>query len=184
MLAHLRTPPRAYATNISNGGEGPGPAHTVLPDFSIGATIDHESDGRPSTDALGDAAGGDDEDGVDLPDVFYLGQTSVQVPVDVLVPSGTDAQVVGWIDWNGDGNLSPGEAVTSSIVVGETGSAQQVVLTFDVPADANTTQPLGARFRLFDVNETVMTATGIAPLGGEVEDYLVGVRPCPTQNCQ
>lgn len=173
--------PGTYPTDITDGGEGVGAAHVILPDFFIGAVVDEETDGQPSTDALDDGA---DEDGVTLPTALFTGQTGVEVPITIQVPTGTEGQVVGWIDWNADGILSPGEAATSSIISGTTATTQQVTLSFDVPADANTTQPLGARFRLFDVNETNMSSIGVSLLGGEVEDYLVGVRPCPTQNCR
>ena len=174
----------SYATDINDNGEGVGAAHVILPNFNIGASIDNESDGQPSTTALGDANGGDDEDGVTLPNNFYTGQTGVEVPVTVEVPSGTDGQLICWIDWNGDGILSPGEAVSSSIITGNTGTTQTVTLTFDVPVDAVTVRPLGARFRLFDATETSQSSTGTALLGGEVEDYLIGVRPCPSNNCR
>ncbi|MEO0340472.1 MAG: GEVED domain-containing protein, partial [Bacteroidota bacterium] len=173
--------PGSYATDLDDNGEGLGAAHVILPNFNIGPSIDNESDGQPGTTALDD---GSDEDGVTLPNAFYPGQTGVEVPVTVEVPNGTSGQLIGWIDWNGDGVLSPGEAASSSTISGNTGVTQTVTLTFDVPANAVTVRPLGARFRLFDATETSQSSTGTALLGGEVEDYLVSVRPCPSNNCR
>ncbi|MEO0341189.1 MAG: SdrD B-like domain-containing protein, partial [Bacteroidota bacterium] len=87
--------PGTYATNLNDGGEGAGAAHLILPNFEIGPTIDDELDGQPGTTALDDGA---DEDGVTLPETFYPGQTGVQVPVSVMVPTGTNAQMFAWID--------------------------------------------------------------------------------------
>ncbi|MEO0340649.1 MAG: GEVED domain-containing protein [Bacteroidota bacterium] len=173
--------PGTYATNILNNGEGIGAAHFIIDDFRIGATIDDETDGQPNSAATDDGA---DEDGVQLPNTFYTGQTGVEVPVTVEVPTGTNAQLIGWIDWNGDGILSPSEASSSSIITGQTNVTQNVILIFDVPMNANTVRPLGARFRLFNSNESSQTSTGTTLLGGEVEDYLIGVRPCPKNNCR
>ncbi len=173
-----------YATNESNNGEGLGASHLVFDNFSIGTGIDTEVDGLANTKATGDDLDNiNDEDGITIPTTIITG-TTINIEANVLIPSGTSAQLFVWIDWNADGILASNEASSTPIIDGNTGVLQATTLSVNVPANANTTQLLGARFRLFDVNETQKLATGAAALGGEVEDYLISVLPCPHPNCR
>jgi len=150
----------------------PGPSHAIIPELRIGATEDAETNGQPTAGADGDDTTGtpDDEDGVTLP-TFIAGR-SADVTVSVANTTGQLATLYGFIDFNGDGDFADaGEQVTTTVPTGTTGDD---TLTFDVPAGADTTQNLGARFRL-------STDIGLGPDGpapdGEVEDYLISVTP-------
>ncbi len=160
--------------NYNTDGTGTaGPSHVIKATLKMGAAIDREITGIPSADAEGDDNDGtpDDEDGVTLP-TFVAGAPGT-VAVNVTNNTGSAAYVYGFIDWNGDGSFDdPGEAISTTVPTGTSGGT--ALLTFDVPAGADTAQQLGARFRL-------STDTGLGPDGrasdGEVEDYLTTVTP-------
>ena len=158
-----------YNTNITGTA---GASHIIIPGLTIGTDEDAEVAGQASAAADGDDNNGtmpDDEDGVTLPANFIAGATQV-VTVTVNNTTGTDATVYGFIDFNGDGDFGDtGETVSVS---GVSGTAQPVALSFSVPVDADTTQDLGARFRLS--TDAGLTADGAAT-NGEVEDYLTKV---------
>ncbi|MEO0340287.1 MAG: hypothetical protein AAF242_13885, partial [Bacteroidota bacterium] len=111
----------AYPTNLTNNGEGIGAAHQIVAGFEMGLTIDQELNGQPSHAATAD---GSDEDGVIIPRPIYLGQTDVEFLVTVQVPSGRTARLIAWIDWNGDGQLSASESISSDFIVGNSGENQ------------------------------------------------------------
>ena len=160
----------AYSTTVADGG----PSHIIIDGLRIGATEDGELDGQPTANAAGDDATGaatDDEDGIILPR-FIPGQPATVV-ANVVNTSGVDAYLYGFIDFNGDGDFDDaGEAVTR-VVPGD-GSVTSVVLTFNVPANADGSQQIGARFRLS--SDDTLTANGPAR-DGEVEDYLIQMQP-------
>ncbi|MBX3014235.1 MAG: carboxypeptidase regulatory-like domain-containing protein [Caldilineaceae bacterium] len=153
-----------YATLLANDG----PRHVVIPGLYLGSTEDSESDGQPTATADGDDTNGDDEDGLTFPH-FVAGQTVV-VTATVVNTTGTDAILYGFIDFNGDGLFDSSETVTQS--VSSAGDPQPVLLSFSVPAAADSQQQLGARFRLS--HDPSLTATGAAS-NGEVEDYLIQI---------
>ncbi|MEI2781436.1 MAG: GEVED domain-containing protein [Candidatus Competibacter sp.] len=82
--------------------------------------------------------------------------------------TGNPAELVGFIDFNGNGAFEAGETVRVA-VPGNSGTTTQS-LVFSVPATPDNSQRLGARFRL-------STTAGLGPDGpapdGEVEDYLI-----------
>ncbi len=137
----------------------------------LGALIDAEPDGQPSSLANGDdLAGLADEDGVIFTTPLLPGQTAC---VDVTAASPTGGQVFldGWIDYNSDGiwlmglpeQIFASQALSPGLNSG---------LCFAVPAGAFSGFTY-ARFRLSSL------ATGLPPSGpapdGEVEDYRVYV---------
>ncbi len=153
-----------YATLLSNNG----PSHVVIPGLQLGAVEDNETNGQPTAAADGDDINGDDEDGITLP-TFVAGQSAV-VTSTLVNTTGQSAVLYGFIDFNGDGNFGSTETVTQTVNSGA--GNQTVLLTFNVPTTADSTQQLGARFRLSTVAN--LTATGLAT-DGEVEDYLITV---------
>jgi hypothetical protein len=156
----------SYNTLNANGG----PSHRIVPGLRIGPNIDGENDGQPSADATGDdtTSTPDDEDGVTLPNLV-AGQPAT-VTVSVTNTTGQAATLYGFIDFNGDGNFDDAEERVTVTVPNNTVGV--VNLRFNVPATADTTQALGARFRL-------STAPDLGPDGpapdGEVEDYLTAI---------
>ena len=82
--------------------ENDGGRHCIVPGLNLGSTVTMESDGQPAADANGDV-----DDGVDVNGAFWsFGAKTFTMPVDVVNTTGRDAQVVGWIDFNMDGDVN------------------------------------------------------------------------------
>jgi uncharacterized repeat protein (TIGR01451 family) len=168
-----------YQTLAANGG----PSHVIVPDLTIGATVDNEVDGQQSTNADGDDTNGDDEDGVDLNGITFQAGQTVSIPVVVTNNTGSTANLYAFVDWNNDGDFGDaGEQVLVSVP--SMAGSQTVLVDFTIPTEAAGTDinsTVGARFRL-----TTDTLAGNAWEGaatdGEVEDYILQIS-CPTGNC-
>ncbi|MBC8353959.1 MAG: hypothetical protein H8E66_18335 [Planctomycetes bacterium] len=153
-----------------------GARHGVWQDLYMGSgPPDTEADGQPTFQANGDAAGTDDDDGVNLADLqLTLGQTS-EVRVTVFNASRIEAALAGWIDYNGDGVFDNDTEMAIAAV--PNGTDGEVQLSFpEVPQNAVRTTY--ARFRLGTTNSPAMPTGGV--FGGEVEDYLVTVSDANT----
>ncbi len=153
-------------------GDAPAPYPTLLEDNGarhaavgpmLGATRDMTPDGLPTADASGD---GTDEDGVVFVDRLVPGRSAT-----LRVTASAPAKLDGWIDFNLNGSWEDaGEQVfaAASLVAG----ANDLIV--DIPADAEVSDRVFARFRL-------STSGGLSYTGaaadGEVEDYLVSVVP-------
>jgi uncharacterized repeat protein (TIGR01451 family) len=146
-----------------------GASHQIVAGLHLGSLVDDETGGQPDSDAQGDdnTDTPDDEDGVTFP-TFTAGQSAI-ITVSVVNTTGNAAVLYGFIDWNGDGTFDDANEVVTQTV----NASSAVNLTFSVPANADTTQRLGARFRL-------STETALGPDGpaddGEVEDYLISLQ--------
>jgi hypothetical protein len=168
--------PDSYGTTLSADGA----SHGITAGLNIGATVDRELDGQPTTSADGDDLNGrilisgateDDEDGVTLLQPLGPGARA-DFSVNVTNTSGAAAYLQGFMDFNADGDFTdPGEQFLTNVLVpnGSVGldlDGSDGVFV-DVPLDA-TVGTTFARFRLSQ-------ATGLGPLGaantGEVEDY-------------
>ena len=189
-LGDLPQPPAppTYPTLFTTG-----PSHQLLPGQTLflGACVDAELDGQPDPLAGGDPVTGgddnavgspvfgnqqcdDDEDGVVRPTDFNW-TTATGGRVNVTVAGGPGC-LSGWIDWNGNGDLTDdGDNVLNNVPL-NTGTSLQ---TFGVPASVNPASgTFYARFRLYApdiVNESPVCQTPRLPTGpainGEVEDY-------------
>ena len=160
-----------YQTTNANNG----PVHVIIPGLSLGTTVDGETDGQPSTDALGD---GVDEDGLMIfPSIDIGPGSTIRLPLDYTNTTGATAYIEAWIDWNGDGAFDgPGEMVFDVADIGDSAYDQ---LEITIPNDAVTGEFLGLRIRIS--NQDDMTPYGLIP-SGEIEDYLIGIG-CPNQIC-
>ena len=145
-----------------------GTSHVIIPGLYLGGFIDAESDGQPNSTATGDDSNGvpNDEDGVTFP-AFVPGQAGTVV-VQATNATSQNATIFGFIDFSGDGDFGDsGETATATVTAGSSGP---VNLVFNVPSSVNTSQAVGARFRL-------STDSSLGPDGsasnGEVEDYLL-----------
>ncbi len=158
-------PDPGYPTLRSSDGA----RHALVAGPILGASIDAESDGLPTSGATGDDTdGNDDEDGVTLsalvPDQMAL------VLVEVSDWSGPDEGGGGpgvlnaWIDFNRDGDW---DDAGEQVVQDQGMSFGNNVLEVAVPAGASPGMTV-ARFRL-------STTSGLSPFGsapdGEVEDH-------------
>ena len=147
-------PDAPYPTLSRNNGA----SHLILAGFFLGAGVDAEPEGKPSSSAIGDT-----DDGVVFNTALIAGVSS-----QVTVTASSAGLLDAFIDFNGDGDWSdPGEKIFSSraLVAGPN------VLSFNVPLEA-VPRDTFARFRL-------STAGGLGPAGpagaGEVEDYQVRI---------
>jgi hypothetical protein len=172
-----------YPTYIADSG----PSHLVGPDLYLGQCVDAEADGQPNAAALGDdnpPAGApsygpcpstDDEDGVvRTPNVSWQ-QGGGGGSIDVTVAGGPGC-LSGWIDWNGDGDLTTGgDNILDNVLLAPGTSTQ----TFTVPVNPGS-GTFYARFRLYPTDNgacsTARTPTGTVT-GGEVEDYQWSFTP-------
>lgn len=153
-----------YATTRDNNG----PRHTVVPGFSLGAEVRPDADAKlPNADEF--------DDGVLFNQSFVAGFQS-GVTVSVTRPTGTDAYLHAWIDFNRDGVFSQNEQVVPTQKLTQASTQ----FSFIVPSGAmpGTTY---ARFRLSSNATSIQSPTGVAP-DGEVEDYQLTIVSSPYQN--
>ena len=180
------------AINSAASYANSGASHIINAAIRMGAiATDAEANGVDSVNADGDDnAGTDDEDGVTLP-TLLTSTTSYSATVNVTNTTGSDAYLVGWIDFNNNGLFEVGEAQvldenTGTLTVidpitGVTGVNR--TLTWTVPPGLVTGQVLYARFRLTtdlsvigstDLSSVLFAPQPNRPLGvGEVEDYRI-----------
>ena len=173
-----------YPTLLANA-----PSHQLGQNLLLGVCVDAETDGQPDTPATGDdtAVGSpvfgqtvppctDDEDGVvRTPNVNWqngVGGGSVNVTV-----AGGPGCLSGWIDWNGNGNLTDaGDNILDNILLG-TGTSTRT-FTVPVPPGSGT---FYSRFRLYPTDPGGVCTSAKAPtgpaIGGEVEDYRWSFSP-------
>jgi hypothetical protein len=162
----LNTTPGKYPTLLANNGA----RHTIVPDFSLGATVDGDPDGQPNPTADGDDKNGtDDEDGITFLDPIVPDKT-FNIQVNVSLPTGTpNANLFAWLDFNADGDWDDaGEDIVNGTVVN---AGLNPINNIPVPADAVSGQSF-TRFRLS--TQTNLQPTGLAT-DGEVEDYQVTI---------
>ena len=131
----------------------------------LGTTVDPETDGIPSANALGDdnRRTPDDEDGVVF-DTPLMPGTEAQITV----TASTDGFLNAWIDFNSNRTFDEGEqiAIDQPLTPGEN------TLEISVPADA--TGPMATRFRFTADDPAGELGSNGAWDNGEVEDYILG----------
>ena len=151
-------------------------SHDIVDGLSIGDNIDNDPTPTANADAnADDNTGTSDEDGVTFTSNLKVTDTNYSVTVNVNNTTGNDAELIGWIDFNGNGTFEPSEASTPFTVT----SSGEVILNWTgitgiVPGETY------ARFRLNNnpANLDVDTPTGDLSAGvdgGEVEDYKITV---------
>jgi uncharacterized repeat protein (TIGR01451 family) len=153
--------PDSYGTLLASNG----PNHGVTAGFSLGATVDTESQGQPSVGATGDGA---DEDGVTLPGGGVLvACSSVSLTVTLTNTAGiATPRLDAWIDFDGDGAFGdPRDRIVSNLALASGANSVPV----NVPCDARSVASY-ARFRLSDAG---VAGPGGPASVGEVEDWAV-----------
>ncbi len=139
---------------------------------------DQEFDKLTSADATGD--GGDDNDGLLYTPIFNPASGNYLAYVRVYNNKGSNAQLIAWLDYNGNGVYDASEAITP-ITVGSSPAVQGFFLFWP---SAPSSLPNGSftflRIRLTSLSNGMTTAN---PTGyfsnGEVEDYRVLVDDFP-----
>ena len=158
-------------------------AHVVnANDLYLGTTVDAESGVIDDGNGSGDDSEGviDDENGIIFlkdgqpMDLVSLAKgDTFQISVNYLNFSGKTVKLVGWIDYNGDGQFSNNEKVINRVFNSQNSSQNWTSNDIIVPTDGNVleNQTTFSRFRLEDTNGDIQpSGTGGT---GEVEDYKV-----------
>lgn len=165
--------PDSYGTTLAAGGA----QHQINANLSMGASLDDEADGQPNALAGGDGA---DEDGASFPSSLADGG-SFTINVAANNNTGSTANLVCWIDYNGDGVFATdgSESGVASVVDGSN-NAQVAVAMPNVPVNASTATNGTAyiRCRLTTAALTAANPTGLVA-DGEVEDYRVTIEAVP-----
>lgn len=153
--------PAGYGTDTAK--------HEIIPELQLGAQVDDEENAQPTPSADGD---GVDEDGVVVP-VLQDGQTGVKLQVTATNKLGQDANVVCWIDYDGNGKFDSSESGSAKVAAGSVNTAIEVAMP-DVPADASSRLKDGSYARCRLTSATLDQVNATDPLkDGEVEDYKV-----------
>lgn len=174
--------PSTYGSALSSG-----PRHVLgYRTLYLGANPpDGEQDGQPGAAATGDdtntVGGVDDEDGVASFPTCSVSTYTVQVTA--TNASGATGYLVGYLDWNRDGDfLDAGErSATVAVATGTSGASQNVTWS-SVPANCGGTAATYARFRFTTSQtraESPIDGVGLRAPDGEVEDYQIPANTLP-----
>lgn len=166
--------PSSYGTNLAGG------ARHVLGsrNLYLGTNPpDGESDGQAgvaaTTDDTTQVGGVDDEDGVASFPQYGGGSTYTVSVTANNRSSSAAATLVGYIDWNRDGDFADADEISASVnVPANTVNGAFNVTWSNVPANAGGTTATYARFRISFTASEVTSPTGLAT-SGEVEDYPI-----------
>ncbi len=185
--------PDSYGTNATANDtnpatpEGIGASHRIISQLRIGAIIDDEIQGVPTTGADGDdSANNDDEDGLTFPPSI-IPETTFDLEVSLFNNTGRNATFVVWFDWNGNGifevssdvngdSINTPEAYTVTVPSSPTSQIITIPITVPAQADIATVGTTYVRARLTTDSLTTSEPTG-SKSNGEVEDYQINIDP-------
>ena len=158
-------PDPTYPTLLASNGA----RHTIVTGMMLGLSIDGESDGQPTLNAMGDDIldGNDDEDGITFTSPIIPGYSA-----SINITTTSAGLLSAWIDFNGDGDWADtGEKILQdlSVPLGYSNT------TFTVPSGAKSGTTY-ARFRFS--TQQGLSYNGPAP-NEEVEDYTVVIATQP-----
>ena len=195
-----------YGTDSTDdGGEGIGASHIIDSNLFIGPTVP-DADANGFVDGTDDTVNASDDDAATAPGngadeggiifgALTTGDTTYSVNVDVFNNTGSDAYLVGWIDFDGSGFFDTDEGIiydsdtgtAGTQPIGSSGSIQNLTLTWSDMGCAGPDIVDGttyARFRLSTDTNVAGGGTNLAestPTGaasdGEVEDYELTISP-------
>lgn len=175
--------PNSYGTQLGSGG-----ARHVMGDRTLymgSNPPDGEANGTPAaaanTDDNSTIGGVNDEDGVTSFPAYSPSGTTYTVSVRAVNLSTTQAaSLVGYIDWNRDGDFADANerSVTISIPANTNTPTVFNVTWTAVPPNAGGTTATYARFRIAYAAAEAQSPTGLA-VSGEVEDYPIAVNTLP-----
>jgi uncharacterized repeat protein (TIGR01451 family) len=158
-----------YQTLASDGG----PRHEIIPGLSIGATVDGDSGSLQNAAANADDtdATPDDEEGIaSFPALTTTSGQTYSIPVNITHTAGGNAYLIGYIDFNKDGDFNDTGEQSAPVTVTTSGT-QNVSFTTPAGMTAGNTY---ARFRISKTLAEVQSSIGAAT-SGEVEDYPVPI---------
>ena len=163
--------PNSYRTLTSNGGA----SHGIDTAIFLGNVVpDSEITGLPGAGADGDDLDGvDDEDGVGSFPVLTTATTSYSLNVTVTNNTGKNARLVGWIDFNANGQFESAEGASVFVSSGVTGGTATLNWNGLGGLVAGVTY---ARLRFStDINLSTLSP-GSTMADGEVEDYPLTIQ--------
>jgi parallel beta-helix repeat protein len=166
------TGPGNYKTTLSDGG----PSHVIVTGLSIGTKVDSDSSILQNVTADADNTNGtpNDEDGVvGLPVLKTIPGQTYTVQVKVTNTTGQPAYLVGYIDFNQNGDFGDVEDKSVTITVPSGATVGTYNVTFTTPADM-TPGTTYLRLRLGSVQSEAESSVGAAS-SGEVEDYALPI---------
>ena len=178
--------PTPYLTSYKSNEVG---AYHILdpsPTLYLGSLVDSESEPTLTASSDGDdTTGQGDEDGINFigANGWTVGDASSGEGGSLEATASASGWLVGWIDFNNDGDLSdPGEMIISQAL-----SAGTTAIDFDIPTGTNVNNnTVYSRFRLFESEPAFpqFSYSGEA-INGEVEDYqfVIGA-PLPVELSQ
>jgi len=116
----------------------------------------------------------DDEDGVFAFPVLVQNGKAYTTNVFASNPTNTDATLLGWIDFNGDGLFSADEGALTTVPAGAENIKFKLLWNGLVGVTTDFVGPTFARFRISSNSIGVTSATGSIS-DGEVEDYTLEI---------
>jgi hypothetical protein len=176
--------PNSYGTQLAGG------ARHVLGTRSVWlgtARADGEANGTPNNPATGDDAatlgGVNDEDGTEsglFPACPNTGSYTMSVSASNQTSPASSASLIGYIDWNRDGDFDEANERSAAATVPEANAdpASYNLTWSSVPANCGGTAATYARFRISTDLASIQSPVGQAP-DGEVEDYQIGSATLP-----
>jgi hypothetical protein len=159
--------PDSYGTYFNSGK---GACHTITSNVFLGTAPTTEADGKPSSGASLDT-----DDGISWPtggpNRWVIGGPAT---VTVNVGGGGSGYVVGWLDWNNDGDFNDED---EQVYEGTLGAGNNTV-TFTVSPDFNPSvnTSLYMRWRVYPSEPTLVSAA-LVTIGGEVEGWRIPFSP-------
>ncbi|MCU7829212.1 MAG: choice-of-anchor L domain-containing protein [Candidatus Thiodiazotropha sp. (ex Myrtea sp. 'scaly one' KF741663)] len=166
--------PDTYGTLIASSGA----RHGVVEGVYIGSKPTGEADGFVDgiDDSGGTASDDTNDDGVSSFPLLTDVTTSYSVTVSATSINGNNSNLIGWIDFDGDGAFQADEASNVATVTSGTFESP-VVLTWNNIGSSGPDIALGDTFvRLRITNSAIAAAnTGGTYATGEVEDYAISV---------
>ncbi len=154
--------PDTYTTLFGSNGA----RHAILSGFSLGATVDGESEGQPNVGATGDGA---DEDGVTMP-ATITACASINIPVALTNTAGLNTPLLdAWIDFDGNGTFDdPADRIATSLALSSGVN--------NVPVNVPCSAPSVASYARFRLSSSGVATPSSSAGDGEVEDYAVTVQ--------
>lgn len=139
---------------------------------------DQEFNKNTSADATGD--GGDDNDGLTYVNIFDPSTNSYFVQAQVYNNTGSNARLIGWFDYNGNGTYDASEALTPITVPSSTNIQLVNMFWPSITSSLVSGSYTFLRIRLARASSGMTTAHATGYFNnGEVEDYRVPVDDYP-----
>jgi hypothetical protein len=143
--------------------------HNIANGLFMGANVDHDIHPYSNSDATGDDINGsDDEDGVTLLDGTDINGTTFEVDKnqELNISVSKDGYLHAWLDFNINGIFDSSE----KIITGQSLTAGNHIITFNIPKSAKQGERTYIRFRYASTSSLNATQS---TTDGEVEDYAI-----------